>query len=132
MSYTISKMNSQFQHDKNKIDIEYVHGFLTTIILVAGHSIETVKRAIENSLCFGVYQNENEQQVGFARVITDKATFAYLADVFIDENYRGKGLGKWLMKTHHGSSRSAGLAKNYASNKRCSWIVCTVWICSIY
>ena len=51
---------------------------------------------MEGSLCFGVY--DNNKQVGYARVITDTATFAYLADVFIDENYQGKGLGKWLVK----------------------------------
>ena len=59
---------------------------------------EVIKKAINNSLCFGVY-NGCEGQVGFARVITDNATFAYLADVFIVENYRGRGLSKLLVKT---------------------------------
>src|SRR5262249_55967138 len=54
-------------------------------------------RSIEGSMCFGVF--ENEKQIGFARMITDKATFAYLADVFIMEEYRGLGLSKWLMET---------------------------------
>jgi len=53
------------------------------------------RRAIENSLCFGVYEAEN--QVGFARVVSDYSTYAWLCDVFIDENYRGRGLGKWLV-----------------------------------
>ena len=52
-------------------------------------------RAIENSLCFGMY--EEEKQIGFARVISDYSTYAWLCDVFIDENYRGRGLGKWLV-----------------------------------
>lgn len=90
--------------DKEKIDAEYVHGFLTTSYWSPGIPIEKVKRGIENSMCFGVYHNNDQslpvgRQVGFARVITDKATFAYIADVFIDENYRGKGLSKLLMKT---------------------------------
>jgi GNAT superfamily N-acetyltransferase len=60
-----------------------------------------VKQAIENSFCFGMYKNETDGgiiQIGFARVITDKATFGYLADVFIATAYRGKGLSKWLME----------------------------------
>jgi len=57
--------------------------------------MDIVKTSIEGSLCFGVY--DNNKQVGFARVITDYATFGYLADVFIDKNYRGKGLSKELM-----------------------------------
>ena len=83
--------------DKKKIDAEYVHHFLTTSYWSPGIPMETVRKAIENSLCFGVYHND--KQVGFARMVTDKATFAYLADVFIDETYRGKGLSKLLMRT---------------------------------
>jgi GNAT superfamily N-acetyltransferase len=63
---------------------------------------ETTQRAVEHSLCYGVYNGE--QQIGFARVVTDCATFAWLADVFIAEEYRGRGLGKWLVGTilsHH-------------------------------
>ncbi len=82
--------------DKSKIDVNYVHWFLTHSYWAGGIPIETVQRSIEGSLCFSVvYLNH---QVGFARVITDEATFAYLADVFIDENFRGKGLSKWLME----------------------------------
>jgi GNAT superfamily N-acetyltransferase len=62
-----------------------------------GIPIEIVKRSIENSLCFGVYKTS--QQIGFARLVTDYATFAYLADVFILESFRGQGLSKWLMET---------------------------------
>ena len=81
--------------DINKIDVSYVHWFLTQSYWAEGIPIETVERSIKGSICFSViYLNH---QVGFARVITDKATFAYLADVFIDESFRGKGLSKWLM-----------------------------------
>jgi GNAT superfamily N-acetyltransferase len=82
--------------DKSKIDIEYVHWFLAHCYWAERIPIEVVQRSVEGSLCFSVvYLNH---QVGFARVITDEATFAYLADVFIDENFRGRGLGKWLME----------------------------------
>lgn len=59
--------------------------------------IEVVKKSIDNSLCFGLYKNK--EQIGFARLVTDKATFAYLADVFVLEQHRGKSLSKWLMET---------------------------------
>jgi GNAT superfamily N-acetyltransferase len=60
-----------------------------------GRSSELIERSIENSLCFGLFYKEH--QIGFARVISDFATFAYLCDVFITEEFQGKGLGKWLM-----------------------------------
>jgi GNAT superfamily N-acetyltransferase len=82
--------------DKNLIDVDYVHWFLTHSYWAEGIPIETVQRSIGSSICFSVvYLNH---QVGFARVITDEASFAYLADVFIDENFRGRGLSKWLME----------------------------------
>jgi N-acetylglutamate synthase and related acetyltransferases len=83
--------------DKSKIDIEYVHNFLKTSYWAENISIDIVKRSIHGSLCFSVLHLN--KQVGFARVISDTATFAYLADVFIDPAYRGKGLSKLLMKT---------------------------------
>ena len=97
MDYIATKEEFTISTDKSKIDIDYVHGFLTHSYWSPGIPVETVKRAMENSLCFGVY--DNDKQVGYARMITDQATFAYLADVFIDENSRGKGLGKWLIET---------------------------------
>lgn len=82
--------------DKSKLNIPYIHGFLSQTYWAENIPMETVQRSIEGSVCFGVY--EGDQQVGFARVITDKATFGYLADVFVDEAYRGKGLANWLME----------------------------------
>ena len=78
------------------MDIDLIHSFLTRSYWAEGISTEIVRRSIEGALCFGVF--ENDKQVGFARMITDKATFAYLADVFIIEEYRGLGLSKWLME----------------------------------
>ncbi|HLV99213.1 MAG TPA: GNAT family N-acetyltransferase [Ktedonobacterales bacterium] len=82
--------------DKRRLDLAVIHGFLTTSYWSAGIPLETVQRAIEHSLAFGVY--DNEQQVGMARVISDYTTFAYVADVFILDTYRGQGLGLWLME----------------------------------
>ncbi|RTL57153.1 MAG: N-acetyltransferase [Sphingobacteriales bacterium] len=82
--------------DTTFFNLEYIHNFLTHSYWAEGIPIETVQKSIENSLCFGVFHLG--RQIGFARMITDKATFAYLADVFIDEAYRGKGLSKWLME----------------------------------
>ena len=82
--------------DTTFFNLEYIHNFLSHSYWAEGIPLETVQRSIENSLCFGVFHLG--RQIGFARMITDKATFAYLADVFIDETYRGKGLSKWLME----------------------------------
>ncbi|ANE52219.1 GNAT family N-acetyltransferase [Flavisolibacter tropicus] len=82
--------------DKEKIDVDYTHQFLTNSYWAEGISKPIIEKSIKGSLCFSVFHGE--QQVGFARVISDEATFAYLADVFIDPNYRGKGLSRWLME----------------------------------
>lgn len=89
--------NFSISTDKSKLDLEMIHGFLKNSYWAEGIPIAIVEKSITNSLCFGVY--EDEQQVGFARVITDYVTFAYLADVFVLEAYRGQGLGKWLVQS---------------------------------
>lgn len=100
---TVSKGEYHISTDKDKLDIDFIHGFLTRSYWAEGISMDIIKRSIKASLCFGVFDNGKQavlagRQVGFARMITDCATFAYLADVFIDEEYRGKGLSKWLME----------------------------------
>ena len=82
--------------DRDRLDLDVVHGFLTGSYWAKGIPREIVVRSIENSLCFGVY--DDGKQVGFARVISDYATYAYIADVFVLESHRGHGLGKWLME----------------------------------
>jgi hypothetical protein len=78
------------------LQVDMIHQYLSTQSYWAqGRTLETVKTSIEHSLCFGVYAES--QQVGFARVVTDYATFGWLCDVFILESRRGKGLGKWLV-----------------------------------
>ena len=84
--------------DKKRLDVAMIHRFLADESYWAkGVPLAVLKRAIKNSFCFGVYQGD--RQVGFARVITDYATTAYVGDVFILEPFRGKGLGKRLIKT---------------------------------
>lgn len=85
-----------FSDDPQKIDAIAVHHYLSNQSYWAPNiPLEVVQRSIENSLCFGIYKDT--KQIGFARWITDKATFGYLADVYVDEIYRGQGLAKKLM-----------------------------------
>jgi GNAT superfamily N-acetyltransferase len=82
--------------DPARLDINFIHGYLVRSYWSEGISREIVERGIANSLCFGAYEGGN--QVGFARIVSDFATFAYLADVFIIESHRGRGLSKFLME----------------------------------
>jgi len=82
--------------DPARLDVGVIHGFLTGSYWAAGIPRATMQRAVEGSLNFGVF--EGDAQVGYARVVTDRATFAYLADVFVIERFRGRGLGAWLME----------------------------------
>ena len=84
--------------DRNRLQIEAIHRFLSEESYWASNRTQAqTETAIKNSLPFGVYIGEN--QIGFARVVTDYATFAYLGDVYILEEFRGQGLSKWLMET---------------------------------
>jgi GNAT superfamily N-acetyltransferase len=100
--------------DPARLDLDVIHGFLTNCYWAKGIPREVVARSIEHSLCFGIYDVSDEKsppsfrkerkkkggatQVGFARVVSDLATVAYLGDVFVLESHRGQGLGKWLME----------------------------------
>lgn len=75
---------------------ERIHAYLTRSYWAAGISLELVKRCLQGSLCFGVFHEG--AQVAFARVVTDRASFAYLCDVYVLEEYRGRGLAKWLLQ----------------------------------
>jgi GNAT superfamily N-acetyltransferase len=83
--------------DAARVDRAAVHAFLSRSYWARGITRELVDRSIDHSLVFGIYSGD--RQVGFARAITDRATFAYLADVFILEEWRGRGLGLWLVET---------------------------------
>ena len=92
------------------LNIDLIHTFLSCDSYWArGRSREVVKRSIENSLAFGIYQGK--QQVGFARLVTDYATFAWVADVFVIPEHRGCGLSKWLMEIIISHPRVQGLQR---------------------
>jgi GNAT superfamily N-acetyltransferase len=94
--------------DKTRIDPKAVADYLAKSYWAADRPPETVRKSIENSMCFGVYQGD--EQVGFARVVTDYATLYYLADVYILEEHRGQGLAKKLVETITGLKELQGLS----------------------
>jgi GNAT superfamily N-acetyltransferase len=87
--------------DKARLNLDAIHNFLTACYWAKGIPKRTVARSIENSLCFGAYKGS--RQIGFARVISDYATYAYVGDVFVETEYRGRGVSKLLMRCimHH-------------------------------
>jgi GNAT superfamily N-acetyltransferase len=99
--YTATKKDYSISTDISKLNIDVIYHYLSEESYWAKDVPRTVvEKSIDNSMCFGLYYNNGQTfQVGFARLITDKATFAWLADVFILPAYRGKGLSKWLMQT---------------------------------
>ena len=100
--------------DQNKLDLNLIHEFIADSYWAKGIPFETLKRSIKNSLCFGAYEQAGLQpgkQVGFARMVTDKATFAYLADVFVLDDYRGQGISRLLMDAVMSHSELQGLRR---------------------
>jgi len=81
--------------DPSRINVEVVHGFISRSYWAENIPRETMATAIANSLCFSLFKDD--EQIGFARAVTDRSTFAYLADVFVLEAHRGSGLGTWFM-----------------------------------
>ena len=95
--------------NRSRLDIDLVHDYLASSYWAAGMPRAVLERGIENSLIFGIYHAS--RQVGFARAITDLATYAYLSDVFVVEGYRGQGLSKWLMECILGHPELQGLRR---------------------
>jgi GNAT superfamily N-acetyltransferase len=95
--------------DHSRLDVDAICNFLMRAYWAKGRPRERTERALANSLVFGVY--DEEKQIGLARVVTDYAVFAYLCDVFIHEEYRAIGLGKWLMETVHSHPDLQGLRR---------------------
>jgi N-acetylglutamate synthase-like GNAT family acetyltransferase len=96
VSYEVRQGPFLVSDDRARLDLSVIHGFLRTAYWSMGVPAAVVNRAIENSLCFGLF--EHDRQVGFARAITDRATYAYLADVFVLPSHRDRGLGRWLVE----------------------------------
>jgi N-acetylglutamate synthase-like GNAT family acetyltransferase len=99
MIYTWQRGNYSVCTDPDLLDLDIIHEYLLHSYWSPGVPREVVARAIEHSLCFGLYADggEGRAQIGFARLVTDQATFAYFADVFVLEKYRDAGLGVWLI-----------------------------------
>jgi GNAT superfamily N-acetyltransferase len=95
--------------DPSQLDLDVIHGFLSTAYWARGIPRDVVERAIRNSLCFGAF--EDGRQIGFARVITDRATYGYVSDVFVLESHRGRGVGKRLMAAIMGHPELQGLRR---------------------
>ncbi len=107
---TVVRGDYELSTDPTRLQPAVVHDYLANYSYWAkGIPLEIVLHSIENSLCFGLYHGGN--QVGFARVITDQATFAYLADVFVLPEHRGRGLSKWLMESILGRPDLQGLRR---------------------
>ena len=93
----VHKDNFTISTDPSRLDRNIIADMLTRAYWAKGRPRERTERALENSLVFGIY--DGDKQIGLARVVSDYAIFAYLCDVFILEEYRAHGLGKWLMET---------------------------------
>jgi GNAT superfamily N-acetyltransferase len=100
--YTIST-------DPVRLDVDAIAAMLTRAYWAQGRTREMIARYAQHSLVFGIYHGE--KQIGLARIVSDYTTFAWLCDVFIHEEHRGKGLGKWLMETIHGHPDLQGLRR---------------------
>lgn len=95
--------------DPARLQLDVIHGFIAQSYWAKGMPRETLGRAIANSLCVGAYRDD--VQAGFARVVTDRATFAYLADVFVLPDHGGKGLAKTMVQALHDHSELQGLRR---------------------
>src|SRR5215813_9805669 len=95
--------------DNSKLDLDAITAMLTRAYWAQGRTREMIARYVQHSLVFGLY--DGTQQIGLARIVSDYTTFAWLCDVFIREEYRGKGLGKWLMETIHSHPDLQGLRR---------------------
>jgi len=110
MSNTWQRDDYEISTDPTRLDLDLIHNYLANESYWAtGRAREVVARSIENSLPFGIYRGA--EQVGFARIVTDYATFAWVADVFVLPEHRGRGLSKWLMKVIIGHPQLQGFRR---------------------
>ncbi len=109
MAGTWSREGFEISDDPARLDVDAVHAFLTRAYWARGISRERVQRSIAGSLCFGLHKDG--AQIGFARAVSDRATFAWLADVYVLAPFRGQGLGRWLVETVLAHPDLAGLRR---------------------
>jgi len=109
-NYEVVNDEYMISTDVSMLNVTLIHEYLSRHSYWAANiPLEVVQKSINNSLCFGLYCDGN--QIGFARLVTDKATFTYLADVFIIESFRGKGLSKWMMEVIQAHPELQGLRR---------------------
>jgi GNAT superfamily N-acetyltransferase len=109
MAFALEKDGYRLSDDPALLDQPAIYAYLKRSYWASTREPHTQSIANRNSLCLGLYQGQ--AQVGFARVVTDYATFAYLCDVYIDDAHQGRGLGKWLVETLHAHPRLQGLRR---------------------
>ena len=110
----VTKGEYEIDDDPGRIDLDVVHGFLTTSYWAAGVPRDVVARSVANSLVLGLYQggqSGQDAQVGLTRVVTDRATFAWVADVFVLPGHRGRGLAHWMIETLLAHPDMAGMRR---------------------
>jgi len=111
----VTKGEYEIDDDPGRIDLDVVHGFLTTSYWAAGVPRDVVARSVANSLVLGLYhgggQGGQDAQVGLTRVVTDRATFAWVADVFVLPGHRGRGLAHWMIETLLAHPDMAGMRR---------------------
>jgi GNAT superfamily N-acetyltransferase len=109
MSEPMQRGDYAISTDVQRLDVPAIHAFLSRSYWSPGIPLALVRRAIDHSLCFGLFHRD--EQVGFARVVTDRASFAYLADVYVLEAHRGRGLSKWLIEVMRAHPDLQGLRR---------------------
>ena len=105
----VSKDGYEIDDDPARLDLDVVHGFVTESYWAGGVPRDVVARSVANSLNLGLYRGES--QVGFTRAVTDRATFAWVCDVFVLPGHRGRGLGHWMIETLRAHPDLAGLRR---------------------
>ncbi|UCZ80477.1 GNAT family N-acetyltransferase [Pectobacterium carotovorum] len=121
--YVWKKSRFHISTDKKELNTTFIHAFLTQSHWAKGIDKNTVEMSVQNSICFGIYRNKaSNRQIGFARIITDHCTFAYLSDVFITDEYRGHGLGNWLVQCCLAHPVMAGLRRVMLYTSRAPWL----------
>jgi GNAT superfamily N-acetyltransferase len=110
----------EISDDRSRIDLDVVHGYLSRSYWAEGIPRDLVARSIASSLCFGAF--ERGRQIGFARVVSDCATFAWLADVFVLEEARGRGVSKRLMECVQAHPKLQGLRRFLLATRDAHWL----------
>ncbi len=103
--------------DPARLDLDAIERLLRSSYWAADRSRDAIERSVRNSLCLGLYDLRNGRQIGLTRAVTDYATFAWLCDVIVDQAYRGRGLGKWMMETIFSDPELASIGR---------WILATL------